>query len=319
MISSRLIKILSLLLVFWSCNKEDKDVFTSSVDTTDTVWVDNSPTSTKTDFQHLLDTLSTPAEIRQISDIKSKQSISFADDVVVDIPASSFKDESGRQAEGPAIVAFWLLNNRGEMIRNHFSNISNDEALKTAFAFKLSIIQNGKELVLSGNKETEIFLGDDNAESGFKLYKEVPASNRTNWTQTSDGRISVDRHNSKKGYSIELEQLGWLLAGQEFKSDKSTSITASLPKIFTNANTKLYVLLNDRKGMLEMGQDKNQKSFFANNIPTNSTGVVVSISSINNNYYLGTQEIELKHKLHIKINPSIISLAELNAFMDNLQ
>ena len=319
MTSTRLIKILSVLLVFGSCKKEGKDVFTSSVDTTDTVWVDNSPTNTKTDFQHLLDTLSTPAEIQQVSDIKSKQSISFADDVVVEVPPNTFKDESGRQAEGPAIVAFWYLNKRGEMIRNHFSNISNDEALKTAFAFKLSIIQNGKELVLSGNKKTELFLGDDNAESGFKLYKEVPASNRTNWTTTSDGKISVDKHNSKKGYSVELEQLGWLLAGQEFKSDKTTSITASLPKLFTNANTKLYVLLNDRKGMLEMGQDKNQKSFFANNIPTNSSGVVVSISSINNSYYLGTQEVELKHKLHIKLNPNILSLAELDAYMNNLQ
>jgi hypothetical protein len=206
--------------------------------------------------------LSTPAEVKQISDIKSKQSISFANDVIVDLPANSFKDELGRQAEGPALVAFWNLNNRGEMIRNHFSNISNEEALQTAFAFKLSIIQNGKELILSGNKKTEIFLSDDNAESGFKLYKEVPASNRTNWTPTSDGKISVDKHNSKKGYLVELQQLGWLLAGQEFKSDKTTTITATLPKIFTNANTKLYVLLNDRKGMLEMGQDKNQKIFF---------------------------------------------------------
>ena len=77
--------------------------------------------------------------------------------------------------------------------------------------------------------------------------------------------------------------------------------------------------MNDRKGILEMGQDKNQKSFFANNIPTNSSGVVVSISSINNSYYLGTQEVELKHKLHIKLNPNILSLAELDAYMNNLQ
>jgi hypothetical protein len=47
---TRLIKIFSVLLVCWSCKKEGKDIFTSSVDTTDTVWVDNSPTNTKNRF-----------------------------------------------------------------------------------------------------------------------------------------------------------------------------------------------------------------------------------------------------------------------------
>ncbi len=70
---------------------------------------------------------------------------------------------------------------------------------------------------------------------------------------------------------------------------------------------------------MEMGQDKNQKAFYANKIPVSSRGTIVSISSVNNTYYLASEDVELKHKLHIKLTPRVVSLTELNSFISSLQ
>lgn len=290
----------------------------SSVDTTDTVWVENSTTELKNDFQELLDTMTTVPTEFVIGDIKKNQTLSPVNGITVDLPSRGFNKKSGKDAEGPAKGSIIFLGSRGEMLKNKISGISNEKALKTAFAIKIAFHQDGEELELARNKKIEIFINKENPETGLKLYTDQQGTNRSNWVPFRDGEISSVSRNSRKGYDLELEQLPWILAGEAFNAANTTTITATLPNIFTNANSKIYVLLNDRNGLLEMRQDKNSKSFFAENIPDGSTAKIISVSSLKNTFYLGIEELEIKKKQHIKLKPRIVSFAELIAYMISL-
>ncbi len=315
---TRLMTFFFLLLVV-SCKKESTDVFVSSVDSADTVWVDNSTTDTKSDFQQLLDTLIPAAQKNEVSEIEKNQGLVFPNDIIVTLPPNTFTDASGQLAKGPATILLMYLSTRGDMLKNHISGVSDEDILKTLFAVKLFVYQNGKELRLAPGKAAEIFIGNSSPVSGYQLFTEKVVGNPVNWIPAQGGSFSIGSHNAKKGYVLLIPRLQWFLPGQVVNVEKTTSITASLPKIFTNANSKVYVLLDDRKGLMEMGQDKNQKAFYANKIPVSSRGTIVSISSVNNTYYLASEDVELKHKLHIKLTPRVVSLTELNSFISSLQ
>jgi len=180
-------------------------------------------------------------------------------------------------------------------------------------------MQNGTELSLANNKKIEIFIGRDKPVIGNQLFTNTPVADRSNWTDFPNGQISTISHNSKKGYSLLLSQLPWMLAGQGVNAAQVTTITATLPNIFTNANSKMYVLLNDRNGLMEMGQNKNSKSFFADNIPLGASVKVISVSSVVNNFYLGTEDLVVKNKVHVKPKPKLVSYPELNAYMNSLR
>jgi hypothetical protein len=302
-----------------SCHKEDSDVFISSVDNADTVWVDNSTTGAKQDFQQLLDTLVSVPDENLISNIKKNQTIDIGSDLILDLPPNGFLDNSGKVAEGPASVSILYLTSRGEMLKNKISGISNGQPLKTEFVLKLVFLQNGTELTLANNKKIEIFIKNDNPVIGNRLFTNTPAPDRSNWTDFPNGQISTISHNSKKGYSLLLGQLPWMLAGQGVNADQVTTVTATLPNIFTNANSKMYALLNDRNGIVEMGQNKNSKSFFADNIPLGSSVKVISVSSVDNNYYLGFEDLKVKNKDHAKLKPKLVSYPELIAYMNSLR
>jgi hypothetical protein len=308
-----------VFLALCSCHKEDSDVFISSVDNADTIWVENSTTEAKQDFQKLLDTLATVPVENLISNIKKNQTISIDSDLILDLPPNGFLDRSGKVADGPASVSVLYLTSRGEMLKNKISGISNGQVLKTEFVLRLVFTQNGTELSLSNNKKIEIFIGRDKPVTGNQLFTNTPVADRSNWTDFPNGQISTISHNSKKGYSLLLSQLPWMLAGQGINAAQVTTITATLPNIFTNANSKMYVLLNDRNGLMEMGQNKNSKSFFANNIPLGASVKVISVSSVVNNFYLGTEDLEVKNKDHVKLKPKLVSYPELNAYMNGLR
>jgi len=309
---------LFLLPTLSSCNKENSDLFVSSVDSTDTVWVQNSTTDAKQDFQQLLDTLASVPIENLVSNIKKNQTVNIGSDLILDLPPNGFLDKSGKVAEGPASISILYLTSRGEMLKNKISGICNGQVLKTEFVLKVLFTQNGTELALANNKKVDIFINNNNPVNGSRLFTSTTATDRSNWKDFPNGQITIS-HNSKKGYSLSLSQLPWILTGQGVNADIVTTITATLPNIFTNANSKIYVLLNDRNGLLEMGQDKNSKSFFADNIPLGSSVKVISVSSVNNNFYLGTEDLEVKNKDHVKLKPKLVSYPELSAYMNSLQ
>lgn len=316
---SRFTSLILFLLVICSCNKEDTDIFISPLDNADTTWVENSTTGVKSDFQHLLDTLlSPPAEIF-IQEIQKNQSFPAGKDLIINLPSGSFLDPSGNITAGAATVSVIYLKTRGEMLKNRISGTVNDQVVKPLFAIRLSIRQNGRELMLAPGKKLEIFFEKENPEPGYQLFIVGPGSGLTNWIANPDGDISIVSNNSRMGYKITTGQMQWLIPGQIITPDKPTTITASLPNIYTNANSKLYILINDRNGLAEMNPDKNQKSFFARNMPEGIPTRLISVSSIKGTYYLGMEEVEIKNKLHIKIKPKAVSYSELTAFLNSLQ
>jgi hypothetical protein len=306
-------------VILSSCHKDNVDVFVPSVDPADTIWVENSTAGAKQDFQKLLDTLSTVPTDILISNIQNSQAVTLGTDLILDIPANGFLDKSGKIARGDAKVSVLYLDSRGEILKNKISGKSNGQILKTAFVLKLAFFQDGSEIILAPNKKAEIFIGNKKPETGNQLFTNGPGMDRSNWINFTNGEIEPISHNSKKGYTLLLGQLPWLLAGQSVNADKTTKVTAMLPNIFTNANSKIYLLLNDRNGLSEMEQNKNARTFFADDIPVGSSITVISVSSVNNSYYLGSADLKVKNNDHVKVNPKLVSLAELNAYMNSLQ
>ncbi len=302
-----------------SCNKDSSDVFISSVDPADTVWVGNSTTERKSDFQQLLDTLSTQPTENIIEDISRKQSFAIGNDIVIQFPENAFLDKSGNAAAGRGSSGLILLDSRGKMLKNRITGVVGDQALKTAFAIRIIFYKDGQELVVAPGKKITLFVSQPDPQAGYQLYADRSGSPGTSWVNFANGEISTGNLSGKRGYSMSLGELPWILAGKAVETGKTITIKGTLPKIFTNANTKMYLLLNDRNGLIEMNQDKNEKSFSAGNIPQRITVKIISVSSINNTYYLGTEDFETKNNEHIKINPKVVSLSELNSFMNSLQ
>ena len=318
MVNTLKILILIMSCAALSCSKENSDVFIAPANAFDTAWVTNPDQYLKADFRNLLDTMASVPLEKITLDLQNSQSLVLGYNIVVNIPGGSFLSQSGADATGSATTRISYLSTRGDLVRNRVSVCYNDHPLYTVGAFQISFSQQGKELSLKPGKQLEVFINDPNPQQGLTLFTRQAGTMMNNWIPASYGSVYVSTNPAQKGYYFSMRQLQWLMPGQMLDSAKTTTITAYLPNIFTNTNTKLYLVLKDRKGIIELKNDVTRKFFFANKIPLNIMASIISISSVNNAYYVGTVNAVINDRMDVKIEPTRMSLIEMMDFINKL-
>jgi hypothetical protein len=255
--------------------------------------------------------------------------IKYSNNLQVQIFEKSFTDASGNPASGIAKVDLLFLSSRGQFIRNSKPTGSDGSPIQTSAEMLIRITQNGQELKLVQSKYIMVSYPEPTTyNSMFTHYGESagPGSGYLNWTLTQDGSHAtafarpdpLEPGRTITGYDVKIKQLRWVNCGILTDTLNRSKITATLPDIFTNANTKLFVVFNDIKAVVQMNDEYSSKIFFGTNLPLNKGIRIISLSTIDSDHYLGAAEASITANSNYSIKPQKKTLAEIVEYLKKL-
>jgi len=321
-----LIGILLIQFILFSC-KKDYDIFVVDNNPRDTVWT--IPGSPNQLFAKFLDEIERKPLEETVADIALGGTVNFPGDIQVHISEKSFNGPGGSLASGTAKLELVILNSRGQFIRNCKPTSSNGNPLETSAELLIRIIQNGQELSLIQGKYIFVSYPESNpSNSMLTHYGELAGAGNVylDWTPTADGSYAntfarpdpLYPGRTITGYDVKIRQLRWVNCGMLTDTLNRSKITATLPDTYTNANTKVFVVFDDIRAVVQMQDNASAKIFFATNIPLSKSVRFISISAINADYYLGVAPGSIGANNNYSIKPQKKTLDEIVEFLNTL-
>ncbi len=98
----------------------------------------------------------------------------------------------------------------------------------------------------------------------------------------------------------------------------STRLNISMPLNYTNTNTSVFAVFKSKDIVANLNSDAATKTFYLNRTPINSSIILVSISKIGNDYYIGKSDVTVTGSNLVTINPIITTLADISAYLNSL-
>lgn len=250
------------------------------------------------------------------------------------IPAGSIKYTGGSPVlTGKIRTEIRHLSRRGDFIRYIRPTTSFGKLLESSNVFQIKFFKEDEELILQAGKKLFITIKDPNPTNNQLVYvgktnlqQPFPIGTNPffNWEQAVDSSfvttfIHQDSNGVTKGYQLFSGNINWINTQKFIDSTlPKTHITATLPANFTNSNTSIFAVIKDRKIVVKLNGDYASRSFFAPNIPIGSSVILVSLSLIGNQYFLGFKEMTASPNAISIISPSARTKTEINTFLDGL-
>jgi hypothetical protein len=320
--------IILLQAMFFSC-KKGYDVFVPNVTVNDTAWVTSGVL--KENLVKLFEELAGKPLESEITDIALGDTIEFANGVRILIPEKTCNGANGTTAFGPAKIQLIFLTSKGQFIKHVKPTTASNNPLDASSEFLVRILQDGKDLSIIQGRYIVISYHENAPRTTNKVYYgEIPVSTSNtyvNWLVSSDGSLAavfvkpnpVNPNQTLTGYEVKFKQLRWVNCGISLDTLVARSkVTATLPNIYTNANTRVFMVYKDSKTVVQLKDDVASKIFYAVNTPLSKSVMLVSISSINADYYLGVADASVAAGLNVSIKPQKKSYAEIADFLNKL-
>ena len=229
-------------------------------------------------------------------------------------------------------LALATLSTKGDFIRNLIPSCNSDFLYdsKKVFLVKLND-NNSSNLTLKLDSTYNISLVDTNLSLDYKFIvgNNVHINNGSvNWSvadSIKNGYLKTGdilfNGTIKSAYQILAKNIAWVNIAKPINTTNNISSNVILSvNNFTNKNTAVFAVFNNFNTVLKLQPDYSSKTFAAKNLPLGSSITLVSISYIDNQFYLGKQSIVVSNVASYTIKPSIIpaSIAEVNTFLDGL-
>ena len=326
------ITILFLVVLATACQHEVSDEFHpySSFGLNDTTWTRNSLAS---DF---LDSISKPIKTLPIYTdsflVSSDRKIKLNDSLDIAFPPYACADANGTLiTDGKINLTLLFLQKKGDYIRHLISTYNNKYPLESSGSFYIKLTKNGQDVSLSNSGGYFDLTWKDNAPATtMKFFTGTVTANTDsliNWAlnttgaiKTYDSSLIVGSGNSKKGYDMKVyKQLGWFSSANLLDTTVTrTRLNVTLPLNYTNKNTMVFAVYKNKKTVIRLTADYASRSFFTQNIALNTSISLVSISLIDNVFYLGTKDVTVINANNFSVTPTVKSIADISIFLDNL-
>ena len=246
------------------------------------------------------------------------------------IPPGTLKGSSG-DITGKVNYNFFLLQKKGDFIRLQQSTINNEYfLLQSGGGFFIRFFRGteelnlvpGKNLIVRYNdpqplQNMRVFYGTDN------IVTTTPVNTSSGWTISSTSAYvkPVQRKfnsTSSYGYEVSTDKLRWINTGLNLSTSSGlVNLSVYVHDLFSNANTQAYLVFKDSRTILKLNGDAGSKKFTAPNIPLNKSAVVITISKVAQDYFLGTQDIITSDK-PVEVKPIIGGLDRIINYLNTL-
>jgi hypothetical protein len=319
-------------IVLISCSKKSDDLFIAYPDDplNDTVWVTQPPITAPV---YKIPEILSAAPKEDSFDVAAGANIRFSDFLEITFPSSGFKYANGTAVTGKVKVQVTHLRKKGDLIRFAMQTTSFDRLLETGGAFLVRVTKAGQELVMEPGKNITLLVRDANPINIMKLFygeqvllPPVPLAINSlfTWALASDtSNVNVfsrqDATGTYHGYEIISKRPNWISCNYFIDvAQIKTRTTVVLPLNFTNKNSLVFAVFKDQKTVLQLEGQVSSKSFDVENIPADKKIILVSLSKIGEDLYLGSKEATVYKNLRVNITPEKKTKAEVDQFLDGL-
>lgn len=320
--------LVSLIAFFYSCKKDIQNGFIlyTNLGINDTVWV-NKPMST-----HVADSVSNAINnttfFVDTFDANKGRIIKLNDSLEVAIqPNSCFNPDNSMPTSGNIRIEVLDLRKKGDYIKYLLPTTSNKYLLENEGTFYVSLSQNNHEILLKPGSYLKLKWIDATPVQYmkfFELYSLRSLDSLYTWMQGNDGNIAVWDSTSlgvnKRGYEMVSGSTGWL--GCSLFTDtlqQRTRLNVTLPPNYTNKNTFVFASFKNTRTIVRLSPDFNSRSFYALNVPVNSTVTLLSISLIDKHYYWSRTDVTVTNANRFSLSPEKLGVTNLINNLDNLQ
>ena len=240
-------------------------------------------------------------------------------------PPNSCVTSAGVPVTGKIYIETRLIKTKGDMILMNKPTSSNGSLLVSGGEIFISLRKDGQEIKLAPNVKIYIRYADVGTNQQMKLFlgdESNPA--QFNWLpNTSTDTLSV----GPLAYEIASSHLRWINCDYFYDTTGITrsSISATLPANYTNANTAVFLVFKELRSVLGMYGDVPEKRFLSSKVPNGKTAIVVAISKQGNDYFLGKESLttgvnasSTTNIQKVSVNPVKTSLADIRAYLATL-
>ncbi len=316
--------ILPLIIAISSCGKEDSDVFTPSgtISGADTNWLVSVTASAPIEELQ--------RELLYVPKLDSFESstgatILFPEGLQVTIPANAAIASGSGTIAGKIKIEAMLIKKKGDMIRVDKPTTSFGKQLISGGEIFVRMTNNGNELSLLPGKKISIRYNDVNVSPLMRVfYGDESNPERFNWVQGQDSIVALTQPNSI--YELQSSKLRWINC--DYFADtigQRTSIHASLPINFTNANTAVYLVYKDLRSVIGIYGNATTRKFMSGNLAGGKQVTLVAISKQGpNGYFLSHQSFVTGFNVPstlvqtILLHPVPTSLTDIKSYLDTL-
>jgi len=264
--------------------------------------------------------------------------IRFGDSVEATFtPGSCIAPGTTTTPTGKSRIEILPLRRKGDFIKFFKPTTTSDGSiLETGGGLFIRVIKDDKELSLAPGTTVKVrftdvdpvktnmqgFYGKEGnplptrgIDTAFSWFRDVDTTYLTTWFKSSSGPGP-----GLQGYEMNAKNLRWIAAEHYIDSTQpKTKLTAILSPNYTNKNTAVFAVFANQKTVVNLHADYASRSFFANNVPLKTGIILISLSKIGDDLYLGIETIgSLATATSHTINPEKKSLKDILAFLNNL-
>lgn len=261
--------------------------------------------------------------------IATGKKIKLSDSLEITFPSfscSNINDNS--PITGGTIKAEVLaLRKKGDFIKYLIPTTSKSYLLESGGSFFVRLSKNGQEVNMLPNAYFKLRWTDAFPKTDMKFFTGMPLQNHDSlftWMPGGYGSVSLWDSTasgvSKKGYDMLSSTTHWI--NSDFFIDTTTGsrtrLNATLTLNSTNKNTLVFAIFKNRRTVVRLSSDFQTRSFYSLNIPVNSAVTLLSISMIDNNFYVASNDVTVINADRISLVPVKKTISELNTLLDNL-
>ena len=315
--------VLLMAVIFTACTKEASNEFVNdpSNPQNDTTWVagnvdSNAPVNT------LIESLALPYLVDSF-DVVSGGVLHCDNNGQINMPANCLD----QAVTGKVKVEYLYLKTKGDMVRYAKPTISNHRILISGGAFFLKVSRDGNNYQLAANAKIKILYTNPSPDNAMQLFygdTTVNSLDGFTWLQSTDSSgvatwRNEDSSGITTGYQLLSQKFGWINCDKFADSSVTrTRLIDTLPINFTNKNTAVFAVFKDQWSVLRLYADAANKYFYADNVPVGSKIILLSISKIGEDYYLGSKEITVAADKIEGLEPQATTKDNISSFIDNL-
>jgi len=323
MIMKTLMHVLLIAVLFTACTKEASNEFVNDPTNpqNDTTWItgnvdSNAPVNT------LMESLALPYLVDSF-DIVSGGVLHCDNNGEINIPANCLD----QAVTGKVKVEYLYLKTKGDMVRNAKPAISNNRILISGGAFFLKVSSGGNNYQLAENAKIKILYNNPSPDNAMRLFygdTSVNSMDGFTWQLANDSSgvttwRNEDSSGVTTGYQLLSKKFGWINCDKFADTSVTrTRLVDTLPVNFTNKNTAVFAVFKDQWSVLRLYADAANKYFYVDNIPLGSKIILLSISKIGNDYYLGSKEVTVTTDKIEGLEPQVTTKENISSFIDSL-
>jgi len=240
-------------------------------------------------------------------------------------PPHCFVNSVGQPVDGKVNVEARLIKAKGDMVLLNKPTTSNGSMLVSGGEVFVSVTKNGQQLQLAPNTKFYVRYADVPTNQQMKLFYGIESSSVTqvNWIPSTNSTDTIGI--GSQFYEIATSHLRWINCDYFYDTANITrsSISATLPANYTNANTSVFLVFKELRSVLGMYGDVPEKRFLSPKVPNGKVAFVVAISKQGNDYFLGKEMITIgvnatNNIQKVPLTPVKSSLAAIRSYLATL-